>query len=326
VFAALGAVAANYFQGDPIWLMLVGAPSTGKTVIVNACSRLPDCRRASNANNASAFLTWDRQRGMGGMLSPHRMEQGEETGGIGEFGIMVYPEFTSILSQSPDVRTFISSVHRDIYDGQWSREFGSNGGRVLTWNGKCGSIGAVTPAVDRHSMYGEMGERWLYYRLPPPDLIAQANAMGQIHSEDPADRSAKLSAAVMHVFNESGIMKGMEPRGLNAYERQRMSRTVRAACLLRGTVARDHHHRDVIDLPQVEGSGRMFSALASIFFALEKLGLRNVWCWKIVRKIAFDGAPGLRIEFIKALLRLQHTRLPLDVPNVRNILGMSPGV
>ncbi len=105
-----------------------------------------------------------------------------------------------------------------------------------------------------------------------------------------------------------------------------MSRTVRTACLLRGSVARDHHHRDIIDLPQTEGSGRIFSALTGIFLALEMLGLRERWCWKIVRKIALDCAPGLRTKFVQCALQLQTVREPIRVPGIYPMLAMSNGV
>src|SRR6266700_4037388 len=326
VFAALGAVCANYLTGDPVWLMLVGAPSTGKTVIVKACSRLPDCREASDSHNSSAFLTWDSQRGLGGLLSPPRVEHGEQTGGIGDFGIIVYPEFSSVLSLPPDARIYINSVHRKIYDGQWKREFGSGGGRTLTWEGKAGALGAVTPAIDRHSMSSELGERWLYFRFPEPDLISQANSALNQHSEGPADRNNALTASILDTFTASKIERGLVQRKLNESERTRMARVVAAACTLRGSVARDHHHRDIIDLPQREGAGRILSALTSIYLALELLGLRNAWCWKIVRKIALDCAPGLRTQFVRCAMKLQMAGIEITSRNVYPMLPLSSGV
>ena len=42
VRAVLGAVAANRLPGDPVWLGVVAAPSSAKSEILNALSRLPD--------------------------------------------------------------------------------------------------------------------------------------------------------------------------------------------------------------------------------------------------------------------------------------------
>src|SRR4051794_5794590 len=41
IYAALGAVAANYLPGDPVWLGLVGPPSSAKTEILNSTLKLP---------------------------------------------------------------------------------------------------------------------------------------------------------------------------------------------------------------------------------------------------------------------------------------------
>lgn len=326
LFAALGAVCANYFTGNPVWLMLVGSPSTGKTVIVKACSALPNCRIASDSHNASAFLTSSAKRGKGGLLSPSRIEHGGETGGIGDFGIILYPEFSSILDLPPDARAFVTSVHRQIYDGAWSREYGSDGGITLSWSGKAGALGAVTAAIDQHAMSSALGERWLYYRLPDPDHLSQARVATESHSEDPADRNAALSAAVLDIFHVSGIEKGMTPRPLILSERTKMGSIVRSACLLRGSVTRDRFHRDVIALPQTEGSGRIVSALTSIYLALERLGLRNHWCWKIVRHIAADCCPALRLQIVRHCRTLEKCGKPITSAGVHAMLPISQSV
>lgn len=327
VFAALGSIVANHFKGYPVWLMLVGAPSTGKTVIVRACTRLPYCRQAPTAHNASAFLTYDSKRGKGGLLAPCREDaEGNSIGGIGDFGVVTYPEFSSVISLPPDARSVINSIHRGMYDGEWLREFGSSGGHTLDWYGKCGALGAVTPAVDRHVLSAELGERWLYYRFPSPDHISQGNAAGNSYAEDPQEQKSALADAMQDLFSECGIRLGESPRELRQDEKIHMSYTVRAACLLRGTVARDSYHRDIIDLPQTEGPGRMFHSLSALYVAFEKLGLRPTWCWKLVRKIAFDSAPGLRTQIIRHCTQLQTAGKPICVKELQPIISAGPSL
>lgn len=41
LYATLGAVAGNWMRGDPIWLLLVGPSSSGKTELVGALAELP---------------------------------------------------------------------------------------------------------------------------------------------------------------------------------------------------------------------------------------------------------------------------------------------
>ena len=47
VLAVLGAIAANYLEGDPVWLGLIGPPSSAKTEILNALSKLPHVVQAA---------------------------------------------------------------------------------------------------------------------------------------------------------------------------------------------------------------------------------------------------------------------------------------
>jgi len=42
VYAVLGAVAANYLEGDPVWLGVIGPPSSAKTEMLNSISTLPN--------------------------------------------------------------------------------------------------------------------------------------------------------------------------------------------------------------------------------------------------------------------------------------------
>src|SRR6266540_1120167 len=47
VHATLGAVAANRMRGDPVWMLLVGPPSSGKTELVCSLGDLPDVHFAA---------------------------------------------------------------------------------------------------------------------------------------------------------------------------------------------------------------------------------------------------------------------------------------
>ena len=58
------------------------------------------------------------------------------------------------------------SFLREIYDGSYTRWFGSDGGKHAQWKGKLGFIAAVTPVIDaHHSVMNTMGERFIMYRM-----------------------------------------------------------------------------------------------------------------------------------------------------------------
>src|SRR5580700_2259454 len=48
----LATVAANSMPGDPVWLLLIGPPGSGKTEILNSTLKLPNMHSASTLTEA----------------------------------------------------------------------------------------------------------------------------------------------------------------------------------------------------------------------------------------------------------------------------------
>jgi hypothetical protein len=190
--AVLSARASEKLGGDPPWLLMVGGSGAAKTetimplagtgaVVVSALSGeaalLSGTARKERAANAS-----------GGLLRR-----------TGKSGVLVIKDFTTILSMNRDTRAAILAALREIHDGEWSREVGSDGGQVLRWRGRLVLIGAVTTAWD--SAYGvisAMGDRFILVRLDSKITshrrAAGRQAMANVDHE--GEMRAELSAAV----------------------------------------------------------------------------------------------------------------------------------
>src|SRR5262249_48050153 len=154
-------VAANLLPGDPIWLGVIGPPSSAKTEILNSISLLPHVVQAATLTPA-------------GLLSGTPKKQYDKTakGGllrqIGSFGIIALKDFGSILSMRPDAKAEVLAALREVYDGSWTRHLGTDGGRTLTWSGKVALLFAATSVIDSHyGVIGAMGDRFLLCRLAP---------------------------------------------------------------------------------------------------------------------------------------------------------------
>ena len=75
-------------------------------------------------------------------------------------------DFTSILSMNRDARAAVLGALREVYDGFWTRNVGSDGGQTLRWRGRIVLIGAVTTAWDSaHQVVATMGDRFVLVRL-----------------------------------------------------------------------------------------------------------------------------------------------------------------
>jgi hypothetical protein len=168
VVAALGAAAANLLAGDPLWLMFVGSPGSGKTELIQPLTALSYVHSVATVTEASLLSG-----------TPAKQKTKDATGGllreVGEFGVLLLKDFSGVLSMNRDARAGVLSALREIYDGEWTRRVGADGGRALHWAGKAGLIGAVTPSIDRHhAVIGALGERFTYYRIAVSDPKAQA--------------------------------------------------------------------------------------------------------------------------------------------------------
>jgi hypothetical protein len=75
-------------------------------------------------------------------------------------------DLTSILSMNRDIRARVLAALREVFDGSWFREVGSDGGQTITWRGRITVVGAVTTAWDTaHAVIASMGDRFVLVRI-----------------------------------------------------------------------------------------------------------------------------------------------------------------
>jgi len=300
VYAVAATVVANLAPGDPVWLLVVAPPSTGKTEIVQSVIPLPYVHAVATLTEPALLSgTSARERTKGA------------TGGvlrrIGDFGILLCKDFTSVLSQNRDRAREALAALREVYDGAWDRAVGTDGGQMLSWRGKCGFIAGVTPSYDRYAqVVSALGDRFMLLRLPDVDAGEMATrALGHTGNE-PAMR-AELADAM------TGLIAGADPgrvsRDLTAAERDRLVRLATYTARARTAVERDGYTGELLVIPQPEGTGRIVLQLRRIYGGLEALGLDEETRWTLVARIARDSVPTVRTALIRALLaRSEPTR------------------
>jgi hypothetical protein len=285
VYAVLAAVAANLMVGDPLWLMLVGPSSGGKTELLNAVTGLPHV-------HAAATLT------EGALLSgtPKREKDKASKGGllreIGPFGILAIKDFTSILSMNRDPRAQLLAALREIYDGAWTRHVGVDGGRTLSWQGKLGLVAGCTAAIDSfHAVMATMGERFLLYRLPAIDPQEQATrALGNTGRE--REMRAALAGAVAGLFR--GLRLPDAPPELDAGEREGLVALASLTARGRSAVERDPHTREIELILDPEAPARLAQSLRRLYGGLLAIGLDRPRAWAHVVKVGLDCLPKVR--------------------------------
>ena len=159
----LCSAAAEKLSGDPPWVLVVGGSGAAKTETVAPLT-------------GAGAITISTITGEAALLSgtPAKSRAKNATGGllrkIGPSGLLVVKDFTSILSMNRDTRALVLAALREIYDGHWTRNVGTDGGFTLTWKGRIVVIGAVTTAWDAaHQVVSTMGDRFVLVRLRTGD-------------------------------------------------------------------------------------------------------------------------------------------------------------
>lgn len=286
VLFTLGTIAANILPGDPVWGMVVGGSSAGKTEPLSACAGLPNVHLVATIASEGALLSGSARRerakdASGGLLRK-----------VGDFGTLMLKDFTSILSMHRDARAAVLAALREIYDGSWTRHVGMDGGRELHWSGKLGILAACTTAIDSaHAVTGLLGERFIYCRVPEYDRLAQGErALANLSHA--ATMRRELNVVVRGLFAALDLNAPIPD--LTREETARFVALANLATLCRTGVERDGRTREVELIPDAEGPARLASALARLYNGLRWIGVEQGEAWRLIVSCAFDSMPKIR--------------------------------
>ena len=156
----LSAAAVERLNGDPVWLL-----------VVLGIRQRKDRDDIGARRGQRSYQLDHRVRRCASYPQRHGKRRPKDaTGGllrsIGDRGILVLKDFTSILSMNRDQRAAVLAALREVYDGRWNRSVGTDGGRTLSWEGRIVLIGATTTAYDsHHSVIAAMGDRFTLIRM-----------------------------------------------------------------------------------------------------------------------------------------------------------------
>lgn len=286
LYAVMGAVAANMMTGHTVWLMLVGPSSCGKSELLTSLLGIPGIHPVDSISSPGALLSGtgkkDRAKdATGGLLRQ-----------IGDRGLIVMKDFTSVLSMPVDGMKQILGAFREIYDGRWTRNVGSDGARILQWQGRIGMLGGVTPVIDNHhSIIASMGERWIFYRYRDSDGFGESTVA--LSQKDPDQARLDIQEFVREFFDALHLnwQCGFIRRDLQVRERQRIISIAALSARCRSPVVRNTYTRQVDDIPVAESPTRLATVLGQLYLGLELIGLEEQERNKVIQRIALDCMP-----------------------------------
>jgi hypothetical protein len=299
------AVAAHRLKGNTVWPMLVAPPGSMKTELLGGLDGLPNVHFVDQIT-PQTFIS--------GHI-PDPMKPAEASASllhrIGASGVLIYPDFSTILAMKGDKKASVLADMRRIYDGKLRKEFGTGDNLAeREWSGRITFVVAVTGEIDRHySIFQTLGERFVMVRWPRAGGIETAlSAMNQ----DNQDARAALSAAVHELMGNLPSIEPTIPRELQI----KIAALTEIAVRGRTHVPRAGRDKEVIYIPEPESATRLAQQLAQLAKGSALLDARpvvNEADYAMVRRVAFDCMPPVRGRILGALIAGDSPRT-LNIP------------
>ena len=281
---------ANILSTDPLWMLIIGPPSYAKTELLRGLEG-----HHYNGDATTYFIS---------NLTPSTLVSGiipkkgrPEPSLVYQLNgkLVVLKDFTSILAMRSENQQEIIAQLREMYDGQYSKEFGN--GKSVNWSGRFGLIGACTPVYDQHYVViAQMGERFLLYRVDGGDDLGVGRRAQEIVGQECKMRE-EIQAAMHRFLDRFQDLRIIDIDMTNAEINEAI---VHLACIVargRCPVNRDYRTGDILSQPAPEGPPRITKQLMQLGMGLaivRETGAIDGGVLETLQKVARDLMPAYR--------------------------------
>ena len=171
--AVLATGAAARLTGDALWLLVISGSGNAKTETAQSLAGAGACVTSTITSEGALLSASPRSaNATGGLLLKVP---------LGNHGLLVIKDVTSILSMDKRARALVLAALREIHDGKWERNVGIHGGKTLTWTGRITVVGACTTAWDTaHAVIAIMGDRFVVVRADSNSIASRLSAASAI--------------------------------------------------------------------------------------------------------------------------------------------------
>lgn len=294
---ALSVYAAHTYldEREPVWLFVIGPPGSGKTsIICKALLGLPAVQSTSDVTPHSFVSGRSAASGGSNLLFklPMIAKKANETQGM-----LVFPDFTSMLEMKHETRAETIAVMRHVFDGGYDPQKGM---KTPSWCGKVSVVAACTPALERAwSVKRDLGERFIQVRWPREDGIRTAHmAIRQIGRRD----IVKTLQALTLDFVEPASLPGTIPTYSDRFIDE-LANTVEVVATLRGYVVRDLKTHE-IEGAEYEAPTRLMKAFLQVamghamLYGRDKVGPEDE---RLAKRLACDSIPLRRLQVMSRI-------------------------
>ena len=310
---ALAVSLANFSTNKPVWLQIIATSSCGKTEIIESLSGIPNSYLISNFTSKT-LASGDKKAQNASLLNR-----------IGNFGYLLFKDFTTILSLHPHDKPEIFAQLREIHDGKYSKTFGN--GVEIDWNGKIGVILGCTHIIERYTKdLIALGERFLTCQITDMKDDENENNVLDMALKDKAndqeeEEKNEFKESVTQFFNTK-LLDAFDKNFKFDDETKSILKTCsRFIARVRAGVVRDSYEKDyILAKPSAESPARIAKQLREILRGLliiDNVDKPTKQHYLYLLKIAIDTVPSIRIDII--------TNIPIDDHINQANLGRASG-
>jgi hypothetical protein len=286
--ATCAAAAAERLGGDPLWVIIISGPGAAKTEtaqsLLGAGAHIISTI-ASEGALLSASPKKSRVKGATGRLLRK----------IGERGILVIKDFTSILSADRNTRGPVLAAVREIYEGRYVRNVGTDGGQTLEWMGRITVVAACTTAWDSaHAVVAVMGDRFVLIRIDSNVGRVQSGLQAIGNTGNEVQMREELAAAVGGLVAHANT----DETTVTEEEIQQLVKVADIVTKARTAIERDYSG-EVVDAHAPEMPTRFAKQLAQMVRSGVAIGMTREAAMKLAIRCARDSVPPLRLEILR---------------------------
>jgi hypothetical protein len=300
-----GVLMANKLDSKPVWLYLVGVPSSGKTEILQAFQGdgVVQISTLTKHSLVSAYVA-PREEGVKGRPKVDHSLLPQLDGKT-----MIIKDFTAILSAQYETLHEIVGQLRDCYDGSHTRKTGMDE-KPITYRAKFGIIAAVTPIIDKHKgLLAELGERFLTCRMPDisKDEDYRRCWKATEYNRSTVQQEAEIKAAAAEIL-ATPLIKVT----IGDSQRAKILELAQYATRARCEVSRDKYTREP-EMPSPEATVRLHKQLCNLAVGIAIVHGKSyidAEIQRLVHKVALDS---LTLKRLKTL-RILYDAWPRSVP------------
>lgn len=320
--ALAGIIATKLRLGDPIWLIIIGPSSGGKSQILRPLAMI-DSKFLHRVDDLTENTFLSGMKVGKGKPEPSLLHR------IGALGMIVVSDLTVIFSKNKESRSAILSQFRMIYDGEMVK-FSGTSGEPLMWKGELGVLAGSTPSIYSHfEEVADMGERFIYYRMKDYDgekatRLAMGRAVfGKELDKNLADKYTEYVKGVVREHTGGAVVL---PEGV----RERIVRIAGFAERIRTPISMDFQRKDITRKPVVAFPMRVALQLVALAKGLavmraaegEELGGEDMkkldWC-------AYSLANEEKRGVLKILAGIEF-EASLTTQKIADLLGLSTNI